>query len=77
MTSDLTESKAFEGSFVQEIAVEPRVLTVRYTIPTRWTARSTTETPLTSSCPRQFAVQSRIGWPKKTVLRTFELTVAL
>ena len=34
MTSDLTESKAFEGSFVQEIAVEPRIPTVRYTIPT-------------------------------------------
>ena len=50
MTSDLTESEAFEGSFVQEIAVEPRIPTVRYTIPTRWTARPTTETPRTSSC---------------------------
>ena len=77
MESAVTETKAFIGSFVKEIAVRPGAATVQYTIPTP------EDSPIGRADIAEIAPSHRVmksvtgGGPSGTVLRTFEWEVSL
>ncbi|MCY3507173.1 MAG: recombinase zinc beta ribbon domain-containing protein [Chloroflexi bacterium] len=76
-TSELTESRTFIRSFVKEVAVKPGTATIRYTIP------PPPDSPIGGADTADISLSDpimrteRSGWPKATVLRTFELAVGL
>ena len=76
-TSDLTASKTFIHSFVKEIAVKPGTATIRYTIPTPPDSPIGGGDAAEVELPEAVRSTVQYGWPRKTVLRTFELAVAL
>ncbi len=76
-TSELTETKAFVGSFVKEIVVKPGKATIVYSLPTP------DDSPIGGADAAGVALNGRVrstvrhGTPDLTVGRTFAWVVAL
>ena len=75
--SELTESRAFVQSFVKEVAVAPEGATIRCTIPMPQDSPIGSQDSESLTLPSAVLPTVRLGTPDGTVLRTFELTVAL
>ena len=76
-TSELTETKAFVGSFVKEVVVKPGRAAIVYSIPTP------EDSPIGGADAAEIALNGRVmnsvrhGGPARTELRTFRWEVAL